>query len=376
MRIYCDETGFTGNNLLDEEQRYFVYSSIAIEPRQSDELVNRVVKDYKLQGNELKGSRLIKHERGLKAIRWLLSECREESRLIFVDKPFTLACKFHEYIFEPLYSDSSGIFYESGFHKFIANSLHKEWSDGSVAARGLLSDFQELMRTKDPDIAQHLFSGGSGGDSTSGRIMLFAFLHKDAILREIEKLRDLDPAKWILEATQTSLFSLLTHWATKGEELEVYCDDSKPLAAQKDFLDHFVGRESSEFKMLSVQEPIRFPNLSGPIQLVNSCMHSGIQIADALGAGLCYALNNIRGHKGAALYEEYGPAIHSGVFPETEYIDGVEEHAFVNSLILLALIDRSARKQSLVDGMQEYIEFMQSQYPEYKRTVAALEASP
>ncbi|HXU36325.1 MAG TPA: DUF3800 domain-containing protein [Blastocatellia bacterium] len=375
MRVYCDETGFTGNNLLDEKQRFFVYSSVAIEPHRSEELVNQLVKDYKLQGNELKGGRLVKYERGLKAIRWLLSQCREDSKLIFVDKPFTLACKFHEYIFEPLYSNSSGLFYEAGFHKFIANSLHKEWSDGNARARSLLLEFQELMRTKDRQVAPQLFSGASSGDSTSEQIMLFTFMHKEAILKHIEELRGFDPANWILETTHTSLFSLLTHWATKGEQLEVYCDDSKPLSAQKDFLDNFIGRESSEFKLLRSLESTFFPNLSGPIQLVDSNAHYGIQIADALGAGLCYALNNIREEKGAVLYEEYGPTIHSGVFPETEYIDGIEEQSFVNSLILLSLIDRSARQQSLVDGMPEYIEFMQSQYPEYKQTVEARVAS-
>ena len=32
--IYCDEAGFTGNNLLDTQQPYFSYASVAIDPDQ------------------------------------------------------------------------------------------------------------------------------------------------------------------------------------------------------------------------------------------------------------------------------------------------------------------------------------------------------
>src|SRR5437762_6136849 len=47
-----------------------------------------------------------------------------------------------------------------------------------------------------------------------------------------------------------------------------------------------------------------------------------------------------------SLYEEYGEALQTGLFPEPEYVDGVEELAFVNSLILLELLDRSVEHTS------------------------------
>ena len=59
-KLYCDESGFTGPDLLNADQPYFVYSSVLIDPKHAAELVQQVRADYKLQGNELKGSRLLK----------------------------------------------------------------------------------------------------------------------------------------------------------------------------------------------------------------------------------------------------------------------------------------------------------------------------
>lgn len=68
MHIFGDEAGFTGNKLRDAEQDVFAYATVAIHPDAAQELVARVKKDHRIQGNELKGSTLLKQERGKYAI--------------------------------------------------------------------------------------------------------------------------------------------------------------------------------------------------------------------------------------------------------------------------------------------------------------------
>ena len=66
--VYCDEAGFTGNNLLDEHQPAFAYASVAIEESEADKVVRRIRADSRLQEPELKGARLAKSTRGRAAI--------------------------------------------------------------------------------------------------------------------------------------------------------------------------------------------------------------------------------------------------------------------------------------------------------------------
>ena len=66
--IYCDESGFTGPNLSDGEQPFFVYTSVAISEALASEILAKVNKDFKLQSQEIKGRVLVKSSRGQKSI--------------------------------------------------------------------------------------------------------------------------------------------------------------------------------------------------------------------------------------------------------------------------------------------------------------------
>lgn len=66
--IYCDESGFTGELLLDRRQRFFSYASVAIESEEAADIVARIVRDYRVQGKELKGRRLLAYAAGRRAV--------------------------------------------------------------------------------------------------------------------------------------------------------------------------------------------------------------------------------------------------------------------------------------------------------------------
>lgn len=58
QRIYFDESGFTGNNLLSPVQNYFAYASIATEDAEAKDFVDELISQYGIQGGELKGGKL------------------------------------------------------------------------------------------------------------------------------------------------------------------------------------------------------------------------------------------------------------------------------------------------------------------------------
>ena len=101
QEIYCDESGYSGNNLIDRDSPIFAYASVAVNHEEATEYVNNIIKKYKLQGGELKGRNLLKSSKGKKVIPEILSTFKDRIKVGIYHKKFNLACKFYEYIFEP-----------------------------------------------------------------------------------------------------------------------------------------------------------------------------------------------------------------------------------------------------------------------------------
>ena len=139
--IFCDEAGFTGNNLSDSTQEVFTFASVTMEPDQAKETVERTLRNFRLQGTELKGARLLKTNAGRRAITSVLKDCAPHARLVSHLKKFALAGKFFEYIFEPALAEQSSIFYGSGFHLFIANLLFALLRTRDVPAETIFQEF-------------------------------------------------------------------------------------------------------------------------------------------------------------------------------------------------------------------------------------------
>jgi len=70
--IYCDESGFTGNDLSNVDQPHFVYAAVAITPEEADEIKDRVIREYRVNGSELKGKNLVKYAKGRRAVSEIL----------------------------------------------------------------------------------------------------------------------------------------------------------------------------------------------------------------------------------------------------------------------------------------------------------------
>src|SRR5947207_1547422 len=83
----------------------------------------KTIGGFKLQGNELKGSNLIKHSAGRKAIDFLLEKCVDDSKVVFFNKKYAAAAKFYEWTFDEIFGNHNTFFYVANFHRFISNAL-------------------------------------------------------------------------------------------------------------------------------------------------------------------------------------------------------------------------------------------------------------
>lgn len=358
QEIYCDESGFTGNNLLDQQSTFFAYASVAVDHEEATEYVNNIIKKYQIQGGELKGRNLLKSQNGKKVIAEILSTFKDRLKVSVYDKKFTLACNFYEYIFEPPLSEKNLIFYYIKFHQFISNILYLHFESRSQDVEKIFSDFQELMRSFD-ETKLNYFSSSKTPDSSPiiDNIMTFCIHHKDTINEELNSLRETNTGKWILEISRTALFCILCDWGKEFNQLKVFCDVSKPLKAYNKQLATMIGREDKIYMdfFQGVEEPITF-NLSQEVQFVESDKFPGIQIADVAAAACAYSFKE-GVNQNSESWIEHIPGIGGGksIISDLSYIDPNTVDAKRNYMLLIELVERSINKQPLLDGIEEFL---------------------
>lgn len=359
QNIYFDESGYTGNNLLHPQQKYFAYASVATDDTEAQSFVERLIRDYGIQGGELKGSRLIKFARGRKAIDEIFTHFDGRIKISISDKKFALACKFHEYIFEPCYSSINSLFYNLGFHRFIANVLYMEFLARGAGAEEIFREFESLMRTRCETSLDKIFASSinDGNSPILIQIREFAQCRAEDIRAELEGLVGEGSGKWILDLTNTSLFTLLANWGIKHDQITAICDHSKPLATEQEIFNSMIGRTERVYSdAFGERHPITF-NLSGPLQFRDSKNTHGIQLADAIAAAAVHVLSGA--NDDYAVKWRKPVALQSGdngsIIPDKDAIDLENLQVQRNVAILMELHDRAKRGISLIDGIDDYV---------------------
>lgn len=359
QKIFFDESGFTGNNLLQSHQMHFAYGSVATDDAEAKEFVSGLIKKYGIQNGELKGSQLVKFNKGRKAIDEIFGHFEGRIKISISDKKFALACKFFEYIFEPCISDINSVFYGIGFHKFIANMLYVEFLARGAGAEQIFEEFEDLMRSRKEEGLDTIFSASTHPENSPILIQIreFAQSRAEDIRSELASLTDDGIGKWILDLTNTALFSLLANWGLEFDQVTAICDNSKPLQHQQSMFDAMINRKDRHFSSAFGQEhPITF-NLSGPLEFADSKITHGIQLADAVSAAAVYALSNVsneHNEKWKSLIPEIGH--YGSIFPEMDKLNLRDRATQRNAVLLMELHSRAKNGQSLTQGIPEYLE--------------------
>ncbi len=364
MPIFVDEAGFTGNDLLNDEQPFFVLSSVHISDAEAQHLVEKTKKNFQLRANELKANRLLRTNNGRNAIEYILGKLQGRYALSCNHKTYNLCCKFFEYVFEPVLKEKSRIFYSNNFHLFIANTIYLFSANEDGTTSEILTGFAKMMREKDFQALRVGFSSKADPQMPKEvfkSIVDFMESYSNKIIEELDILKITgDHGKWILDLSFSSLSSLLRHWAKSESELTVICDSSKPLAAIKDSLNIMIGRTDRPQFTFPGRDPISpVFNLKESIQFKDSRKSSGIQLADILASSAVYAIKN----KNEDLWHMIGEGmIEESVFPTPDNVDLTKKQPFVNGVVLQELASRARQGSDPVKGMAEYYQYVKNSY--------------
>jgi len=357
QEIFCDESGFTGNNLLYQQQPFFTYASIAISNEEAAECVAKLIKDFGIQGGELKGANLVKFSKGRKAVSAVLGMYHDRIKVTVYDKKYALACKFFEYIFEPTIATVNSMFYGIHFHRFISNVLHMHFKSEARYAEEIFADFQLFMRSFDAKSTNYLFSPYRLPEISPvlESIRDFSSTNRDLIVYELEHLGSSDLGKWILELSDSSLHSLLSHWGECHVELDVYCDSSKPLQEAPQIFDAMIGRKDRKYLEFDGKKRLLTYNLKDKVKFVDSKQFPGIQLADVAASAFGYMFQ-FPGEEISQKWGEYLKCVHEdSVLPDYDYIDLKKPEVIRNAIVLEELCARSREGKPLTDNFKEFL---------------------
>ena len=92
-KIHCDESGFTGNHLLDAQQPYFVYASTNISNSDAVILLEHLKKEFSIQASEIKAATLMRRNDSERIARHVLEAVAGKCIISFYDKKYCLCTK-------------------------------------------------------------------------------------------------------------------------------------------------------------------------------------------------------------------------------------------------------------------------------------------
>lgn len=122
--VYFDESGFTGYNLLDPNQPYFVVSSTLVEPATAERLLKKSFPNYNAE--EFKFSNIV-NSRNEPGLYMLCSELKLYQKQCFsfvIDKKYATFSKLIDFLVEPAITNSGYDFYADGFCRKYTNYIY------------------------------------------------------------------------------------------------------------------------------------------------------------------------------------------------------------------------------------------------------------
>lgn len=352
LDIACDESGFTGPDLLAKDQRYFAFASVSVSDAEAASLIAKARTDHSITMPELKASKLLGSARGRKAVAALMQACKGRYVLSVHDKLMSLCANLFEFIYEPVFKHDPWLLYQKNMHRFVSMFTYVWLNEHESEARRTVTEFQKYMRSLDPADAPFLFDtvrpplSGAGTEHPFENVLRFAYGYRDIIIKDNANLRTIVPESvpWTLDLSTTCLWAHLNHWGRSGKLLSVMCDESKPL---KISAENMTGDADDPGIKRARQQGHKGPlgwKLLQPIAFVDSKQHPSIQLADIF-AGSAVACFSRRLPAGSDAIVE-GIAEHGmgqSILPDYDHVNLANREVAVNAVIAYGLAERAGK---------------------------------
>ncbi|MCW3820600.1 hypothetical protein ONA91_39830 [Micromonospora sp. DR5-3] len=153
VEIACDESGFSGTNLLDPATPVITHASVDLCGDEAAELVATLRSGFRFSPNEFKSRQFLRRPEAGEALEWFLAALRGRAHVHLVDKQYFLVTRIVDLLLtEPSYAAGTRLTQE---HRPAALALYRAGRSAGPDWSLLLAAFVEMLRTKRRDRPDH-----------------------------------------------------------------------------------------------------------------------------------------------------------------------------------------------------------------------------
>jgi Protein of unknown function (DUF3800) len=146
VEIACDESGFSGTNLLDPATPVFTHASVDLDVDEAVELIRALRSGFRWALNEFKSGQFLRGPRAGEALEWLLAALSGRAHVHLVDKEYFLVTRIVDlFLVEPSYAAGTRLTQD---HRPAALTLYRAGRAGGRDWSVFLAAFVKLVRTK------------------------------------------------------------------------------------------------------------------------------------------------------------------------------------------------------------------------------------
>jgi hypothetical protein len=335
-----DESGYTGFDLLNKDQRFQGASAIAI----GDDDAAHLIKEHfpRLRSAELKYRSLARREGNQERLIALQRDLLTNYKCVtyICDKQFLLVLMFMDYAVEPFYFERGLNFYEDG-QNYAAASLLKLAGPallGQSAYDELLHAFQNAVKKKTPASLMALVAAAQATKWQE----FPEFLGPLAKYAAPECLTAIATPEVNSDAAFVVLQSLISRMeAITDRPYRVEHDKSKNLQQYHCLLQTFIDHDQQvEFRQTEIAS-FKFPLKLTEVVQVDSETSPAVQLADVMIGAAIEAANTLAGLRGGGLDPEAVMSLYKGnqIIHLIPSIDFEEQRNFRKGTQAAELID-------------------------------------
>jgi hypothetical protein len=231
VEIACDESGFSGTNLLDPASPTITHASVDLSVGEAVGVISGLREGFGSSPYEFKSGPFLRGPRAGEALRWLLTGLAGRAHVHLVDKEYFLATRIADlFLAEPSYAAGTRLTQDQ---RPAALALYRAGRSAGSDWDGLLAAFVEMVRTKrrrrpDEQATQRFFRAWDrlGGGSTPAGLDP---VHVGVVLT---RLFDGDPAiPPPLEPLLPALAETVLFWSDGRRRVMVTHDEQSALTA-------------------------------------------------------------------------------------------------------------------------------------------------
>lgn len=217
VEVACDESGFSGTNLLDPTSPVITHASVDLAVPAAADVID-VLRDRLHRRTEYKSNQLLRPEQR-PALEWLLTTLRGHAHVLTIDKTAYVAARVFElFTEEPSYGAGTNL-----------GTDHAEVVEALRRRTGFLAAFVDLARTKRVRLMDHAavdrFFATMPADVPALRVVTRPRV-EEVMQRLIDEDPELPPP---LEPLVPALAETVLYWSAGGRSVAVVHDEQSAL---------------------------------------------------------------------------------------------------------------------------------------------------